>query len=66
MDKQEVKQEVNPLVKGGHEKLRKQKPTPPSSSSSSKNTYTLEFLAFYDAYPTKKAKARAFKAWQQL
>jgi hypothetical protein len=45
--------------------LVNQKPTPSSSSSNTKNIYTDEFLKFYAAYPNKKAKLEAFKAWNK-
>lgn len=30
-----------------------------------KNTYTADFLSFWEAYPRKEAKQMAFKAWQK-
>jgi len=37
-----------------------------SSSSSSINKYSVDFLEFYSAYPLKKSKAKAYKAWKKL
>jgi hypothetical protein len=45
--------------------LVNQKPTPSSSSSTSKITYTDDFLKFWSAYPNKKAKIEAYKAWNK-
>ena len=43
------------------------KPEPSSSSSSSsKNKYTDDFLLFYNPYPIKKSKDKAFKYWKGL
>ena len=45
--------------------LVKLNPTPSSSSSTTKIKYTPDFLSFWSAYPNKKDKVDAFKAWQK-